>query len=85
MFYKYENEHLISGSIVTFPNGNALQLAYKDTYDYPFSGYYYFETEELAKDFFGIPYEVITPEVVIENVPISNVAYSNIANVVISQ
>ena len=54
MFYKYENEQLISGPMVTFPNGNSLSLEFKDTYDYPFSGYYYFATEQEAKDFFGI-------------------------------
>ena len=59
MFYKYENEQLIAGPFVTFPNGSYLSLDNKELYSYPSNGYYYFETEELAKTFFGIPTETV--------------------------
>ena len=58
MFYKYENEELLSGPMVTFPDGEMLLLELKDDYTYPVQGWYYFATEQEAKDFFGIKDEV---------------------------
>ena len=54
MFYKYENDELTFGPCVTFPTGEMLHVDFKDTYTYPVEGYYYFATEQEAKDFFGI-------------------------------
>ena len=53
MFYKYEGE-LLSGDIIAFPDGSILVLQDKDVYEYPVQGWYYFETEEEAKNFFKI-------------------------------
>lgn len=54
MFYKYENEHLMYGPTVAFPEGEVLHLELLDTYELPINGWYYFETEEEAKTFFNI-------------------------------
>lgn len=54
MFYKYENNELIYGPMVQFPDGVLLHLDFLDTYEFPVNGYYYFATEQEAKDFFGI-------------------------------
>jgi hypothetical protein len=53
MFYKYENEFLHSGPFVQMPDG-FLHLDLLDTYSFPVNGWYYFATEQEAKDFFGI-------------------------------
>ncbi len=58
MFYKYENEELLSGPMVTFPDGELLLLELIDTFTFPVQGWYYFATEGEAKDFFGIKDEV---------------------------
>jgi hypothetical protein len=57
MFYFYENDFFTFGDTISFPDGEALQLEFKDTYELPFRGWYYFETEELAKEFFGLDIE----------------------------
>lgn len=54
MFYRFENDELIYGPSVTFPDSTFLLLEFKDTYTYPVEGWYYFETEEEAKVFFNI-------------------------------
>ena len=54
MFYKYEHEYLWSGPYVQFESGEFLHLDFLDTYTFPVDGWYYFETEEEAKSFFGI-------------------------------
>lgn len=54
MFYKYENEILLSGTYVQPAAGELLHLDFLDTYTFPVDGWYYFETEEEAKSFFGI-------------------------------
>jgi hypothetical protein len=54
MFYTYENNMLMYGPSVAFSDGLVLAIELKDTYEYPVNGYYYFETEEEAKNFFNI-------------------------------
>lgn len=54
MFYKYENESLMSGPTVAFPDGQVLHLELLDTYTFPIYDWYYFATEEEAKSFYGI-------------------------------
>jgi hypothetical protein len=54
MFYKYENESLMSGPTVAFPEGEVLHLELLDTYTFPINGWYYFATEEEAKAFYNI-------------------------------
>lgn len=54
MFYKYEDEHLISGPFVTFPDGVFLSKDTMGEVGMPYEGFYYFESLEEAKNFFGI-------------------------------
>jgi hypothetical protein len=54
MFYSYTDDHLSVGPFVQFPDGSFLHMDFLDTYEFPVNGFYYFETEQEAKDFFGI-------------------------------
>ena len=54
MFYKYENEELISGPHVMFPNGVMLHVDLLSQLSLPYEGWHYFATEEEAKAFFNI-------------------------------
>ena len=54
MFYKYEDNELIYGPFVTFPDGVCLHLDYMGEVELPHEGWYFFETEEEAKNFFDI-------------------------------
>lgn len=54
MFYNYENEQLIAGPFVQFPDGSSLHPDHLSTYTFPVNGWYYFATEEEAKTFFNI-------------------------------
>jgi hypothetical protein len=54
-FYKFENEELfIAPNFVIFPDGNELDSFLHETYTYPFNDWYWFDSEEEAKLFFGI-------------------------------
>ena len=54
-FYKNENGELLHApNFVIFPDGYEIFTHNKDNYTYPINDWYYFETEELAKSFFGI-------------------------------
>ena len=54
-FYKIDNGVLLyAPSFVIFPDGNDMYITNKDEYTYPINDWYYFDTEELAKSFFGI-------------------------------
>jgi len=55
MFYKLENNELIWGDYVQFPDGSFLHLDFLDTYEFPVNDWYYFETIELARAFWNIP------------------------------
>lgn len=54
-FYKLDNNELQVAE--TCISGLDLDLHYmqKDTYDYPVQGWYWFDTEEEAKQFFNLP------------------------------
>lgn len=54
MFYKYENDELLYGLHVMFPNGVLLHIDLLAQLSLPYEGWYYFETEEEAKAFFNI-------------------------------
>ena len=54
MFYQYQDNTLNSGPYVQFPDGEFLHLDLLDSYTFPVRGWYYFSTEQEAKDFFGI-------------------------------
>lgn len=54
-FYKNENGELLHApNFVIFPDGTELYTTNKDTYTYPINDWYYFDTEEEAKSFYGI-------------------------------
>jgi len=57
-FYKLDNGSLIFGTMVTSQN-YLLIIEEKDTYTLPIDGWYYFESEAEAKEFFGIVDEII--------------------------
>ena len=54
MFYKYQDEQLSFGPYITFPDREMLHIDKYQEYTYPIEGWYYFATEQEAKDFFGI-------------------------------
>lgn len=54
MFYKYENEVLVHGPYVSFVDGTFLSIEHKDMFTFPIEDWYYFATEQEAKDFFEI-------------------------------
>lgn len=55
MFYKKMTEgNLFFGDIIAGPYVN-LQKENKDNYEYPVDGWYWFDTEEEAREFFGLP------------------------------
>jgi len=54
-FYKNENGDLLyAPNFILFPDGIELFTINKDDYTYPIHDWYYFDTEEEAKSFFGI-------------------------------
>lgn len=54
MFYKIIDGELTYGPFVTFPDGVMLHTNDLETLVLPHEGWYYFATEQEAKDFFGI-------------------------------
>lgn len=54
MFYKVFDGSLTYGPFVQFPDSTFLTLETKDILGMPYEGWYYFDTEEEAKNFFGI-------------------------------
>jgi hypothetical protein len=53
-FYKYENQVLLYGpNEITGPYCDLLRQNHLD-YTYPVDGWYWFDSEAQAKDFFGI-------------------------------
>ena len=54
MFYKYENEQLMYGPHVMYPDGTILHKDITDLSTLPIDGWYYFESEQEAKIFFNI-------------------------------
>jgi len=62
MYYKYENEQLMWGDYVQFPDGSFLHMDFLDTYSFPVNDWYYFPTIELARTFWNIPDPLAEPE-----------------------
>ena len=54
MFYKIIDDMLMSGPFVAFPDGVFLSKDTINEVELPHDGWHYFETEQEAKDFFGI-------------------------------
>jgi hypothetical protein len=54
-FYSYTDNILYEApNFVSLPIGLDLTVDNKDEHTYPVEGWYWFDTEELAKEFFGI-------------------------------
>jgi len=56
-FYKLDNGSLLFGKIVTSQE-YLLIVEEKDIYELPIDGWYFFESEVEAKEFFGIIAEI---------------------------
>ena len=54
-FYKYENEELFYAPNKVINKDYILLRELKDTYTYPVSGWYWFDTLAEAREFFDIP------------------------------
>lgn len=52
-FYKYEEILLHGPNAVHGPDFSLLKEE-KDNYSYPVEGWYWFDSEEVAKEFFGV-------------------------------
>lgn len=54
-FYKYtEKKEFLYGEVFISTPSYELVRELKDTYKYPVDGWYWFESEELAREFFGL-------------------------------
>lgn len=53
-FYSYDNQLMEAPNFVIFPDGTELFSVNKDKYTYPVYGWYWFDTIEEAKQFFGV-------------------------------
>lgn len=53
-YYKDETDFQEAPNFVVFPDGTELFADSKDIYTYPVYGWYWFDTLEEAKEFFGI-------------------------------
>jgi len=53
MFYKKENQSLLGGPCVVSAE-YVLATEEKDSYQYPVDGWYWFDSEEEARLFFGL-------------------------------
>ena len=54
-FYKTEDSMLHHApNFIVFPDGTEMYTIHKDSYTYPVNDWYYFDSEEEAKTFFGI-------------------------------
>lgn len=56
-FYKKVNNELFDGFGFVLTSEYELHEDLRETYDYPVDGWYWFDTEEEAKEFFGIQNE----------------------------
>ena len=52
MFYKFEEENLLYGTLVCGPTYTLIESEH-DSYNYPVDGWYWFDTEEGALEFFN--------------------------------
>lgn len=54
-FYKNENGNLLWGPNYVLNRNYKLYADQHDTYTYPIDGWYWFDTEAQAREFFGLP------------------------------
>lgn len=53
-FYKKQNEELLYGPNIVEGDGYVLLVREKDSYEYPVDGWFWFESEDSANEYFGI-------------------------------
>lgn len=53
-FYKYDNEVLIGPANNVYNSAYELRTTNLEEYSLPVDGWHYFESEDAAKEFFGI-------------------------------
>lgn len=58
MFYKLDGGELLVGNTVIAPEFT-LTIETKDSYSYPMDGWYWFESETQAREFFNLVSEVL--------------------------
>jgi len=61
-FYKNDNGDLLHGQNYVLAGQYNLYSNEKDQYEYPISGWYWFENEKTAREFFNLPPLQITTE-----------------------
>jgi len=54
-FYKEQDGDLFHGPNAVYNANFTLLKELHETYTYPVDGWHWFETEELAREFFGLP------------------------------
>lgn len=54
-FYKNDNGDLLHGQNYVLAGGYNLYAGEKDSYEYPLNGWYWFENEQIARQFFNLP------------------------------
>lgn len=54
-FYKIDNDQLFFGPNFVVHKDYELWREQYETYEYPVEGWYWFDSEELAREFFGLP------------------------------
>jgi hypothetical protein len=60
-FYKNDNGTLLCGPNFVENANYSLRREIYDTYTYPIDGWYWFETDEEARKFFGLPEPQLNP------------------------
>jgi hypothetical protein len=57
-YYKYEEEFLSASNFISFPDMDLVDIEH-ELYEYPIHGWYWFNSEEEAKSFFGVKDELL--------------------------
>jgi hypothetical protein len=57
-YYKYEEELLSASNFISFPDMDLVDVDH-ELYEYPIDGWYWFDSEEEAKSFFGVKDELL--------------------------
>lgn len=60
-FYKLEDQVLLCGHDIVYNNDYLLTREAKDSFTYPYHGWYWFDSSQEAHAFFGLEY--VEPEI----------------------
>lgn len=60
-FYKEDNKKILKANNIVGPGFQLFEIN-KNEFSYPHEGWYWFETDEEAEDFFGISLNSPTPQ-----------------------